>query len=73
MRLNGDTQKIADEFGVTVCTITEWMKPYRDDEEIINIKKQRRKDLCNTPEAKERLRRANKASVESKARAKSIS
>jgi transposase len=53
VRHDGDTQKVADEFGVSKCTIAEWLKPYRDDEEITCIKKQRRKDLSNTPEAKE--------------------
>jgi hypothetical protein len=73
VRHDGDTQKVVDELKVSKWTIAEWLKPYCNDEEIISIKKQRRKDLCNTPEAKERLLRANKASVESKARAKSIS
>lgn len=73
VRHDGDTQKVADELKVSKWTIADWLKPYCDDEEIINIKKQRRKDLCNTPEAKERLRRANKASHEAKARAKLVS
>ena len=73
VRHDGDTQKIVDELKVSKYTIADWMKPYCDDEEIIRIKKQRRKDLSNTPEAKERLRRANKASHEAKARAKLVS
>jgi len=73
VRHDGDTQKVADEFGVSKCTIAEWLKPYRDDEEITCIKKQRRKDLSNTPEAKERLRKAAKASHEAKAKNKLIS
>lgn len=72
VRHGGDTQKIVDELKVSKYTIADWMKPYCDDEEIICIKKQRRKDLYNTPEAKERLRRANKASCEAKAKAKSV-
>ncbi|AGE56676.1 GIY-YIG catalytic domain-containing endonuclease [Acanthocystis turfacea Chlorella virus NE-JV-2] len=66
VRLGGDRQKTADELGVSMCTITEYMKPYKNDEDIIAIKKKRMKDAHNTLEAKEQKRYAQLCSAKAK-------
>ena len=66
VRLGGDRQKVAEELGISVYTVAEYMKPYKNDEEIIGVKKKHFKDAHNTPENKEKKRLARLATVNSK-------
>ncbi|AGE59800.1 GIY-YIG catalytic domain-containing endonuclease [Acanthocystis turfacea Chlorella virus TN603.4.2] len=66
VRLKGDTQKTANELGVHKCTITEYMRPYQNDEDIIALKKQHIKDANNAPGMKEKKRYAQLCSAKAK-------
>lgn len=58
LRLEGDRRKVAEELEVSTCTITEWLKPYKDDEDIIEMKKKSFRASHSTPEMKEKKRLA---------------
>jgi group I intron endonuclease len=62
VRLEGDRRKVSDELGISMGTVADYMKPYKDDEEIIKLKKAFFKAAHNTPEEREKKRKAALAS-----------
>ncbi|AGE57008.1 GIY-YIG catalytic domain-containing endonuclease [Acanthocystis turfacea Chlorella virus NE-JV-3] len=66
VRLGGDRQKTADKLGVSTWTITEFMRPYQNDEDIVALKKQHMKNAHNAPDVKEKKKYAQMCSAISK-------